>query len=120
MDRLYSLLIILYEDDPEELNFIENRYREAREKIGIVFRDVSYTCYPLLLKLCGSRFHYYSDFLKYRKGLIMSFLRLEKEDLIELPDPLQETLKLQFSQAHLKKILDEKKQENQRKFEDLK
>lgn len=111
VDRLYKVLLIMHADSQEELKIIELKYADVREKIRIVFKDIAYTCYPLLLKLCASRFYYYNDFIKHRLAAILDFLRIKNEDLLRTPEPIQESLKQQYSLAHLQKLLDEKKQE---------
>jgi len=111
VNRLYKVLCLLYAEEPENLKQIEEHFTAVSEKIKIVFKDVAYTCYPLLLKLSGSRFYYYNDFIKQRRETILSFLLLKKSELLTTPDPLQETIKKQYSLGHLKKILDEKKRE---------
>jgi hypothetical protein len=110
-ERLHQVLLILHADQPDDLKLIEERYTSAQAKIKIVFKDVAYTCYPLLLKLCGSRFYYYNDFIKFRKDVILNFLRIKKSDLLSVPHPIPDALKKQYSLSHLQKILEERKQE---------
>ncbi|MBI9107298.1 MAG: hypothetical protein JEZ04_11195 [Spirochaetales bacterium] len=109
LDRLYKILILLHAEEADKLTLIEEGYTTAREKIRIVFKDVAYTCYPLLLKLSGSRFYYYNDFIKYRWNTILSLLQIKKEDSLITPDPIEAALKNQYSLSHLKKALDDEK-----------
>ncbi len=112
LDRLNSLILILTKFTPDEYKNLEPYYLNARDKIPVVFKDVAYTCYPLLLKLSGSQFHFYKDFLKKDRRHITGFLALAKEDLISPPMDMNAELKKQKPLGQLEEIL--KKQEEER------
>lgn len=113
VDRLYRVLIIVRSEEPEELVSIKNRYSNIREKIKIVFKDVSYTCYPLLLKLTGSKFQYYREFLSKDRETIIKFLSISEDSLVEPPDNLEDLGKKQYSLDHLKQKLQKEREEQQ-------
>ena len=111
VDRLFQVLIILFRDEPDELISIKNYYLDVKDKIKIVFRDVAFTCYPLLLKLTGVKFHYYREFMIKNRSMILKFLNVDENKLVIPPDSLQELGKKQYSLNHLKKKLDKEKEE---------
>lgn len=111
VDRLYRVLQIIYSQEPEELISIKNRYLDTKEKIKIVYKDVSYTCYPLLLKLTGTKFYYYREFLRQNDEQIIDFLNIDRENILIAPTNLEELGKKQFSLNHLKKKLEKEREE---------
>ncbi len=110
-DRLYKVLLVIYSEDPEEMVNIKNRYLDVRENIRVVFRDVAYTCYPLLLKLTSTKFFYFREFLKQNRDQIDKFLDISRENTLSIPDSIEELDKKQFSLSHLKKKLEKEKEE---------
>ncbi len=112
VDRLYRVLIIVYHDDPDQLTNIKNQYLDVKEKIKVVYKDVSYTCYPLLLKLTGERFYYFREFLQKDLKNILEFLKLDMDDLIVPPENINELGKNQYSLNHLKKKIEKEEHLN--------
>jgi hypothetical protein len=107
-ERLYKILLIQNADRREELLKIEENYLSLKEEIDTVFKDVAYTCYPLLLRLTSPRFYYYNDLLKLTKKSILEFLEIKKQDLLQPPADLDKMLKKQYSLKHLEKTVREK------------
>ncbi|HAK45024.1 MAG TPA: hypothetical protein DCO79_03770 [Spirochaeta sp.] len=116
VDRLYKVLLVLYSEDPEELVSIKNRYLDINEKIKIVFKDIAFTCYPLLLKLTGTKFHYYREFMKKKRGTILEYLQIDENSLIHPPQSLQELGKKQYSLGHLRNRLEKERKEQLNKM----
>ena len=111
VDRLYRVLIVVHAEDPDELISIKNRYLDIKEEIRIVFKDVAYTCYPLLLKLTASRFFYYREFMKKNRMMIINFLNIESDSILTEPEYIHELSKKQYSIEHLKKKIEKEKEE---------
>ena len=109
VDRVCRILMIVNSENGEELHRIEKVFLETREKIKTVFKDISYTCYPLLLNLSAPKFYYYSDFLKQQQDRILDFLELSTGDILELPEDLQELLNRQYSLNHLRQKMEEER-----------
>ena len=116
VDRLYKVLLILNSEEPEELLKIKNRYLDIKEKIKIVFKDIAFTCYPLLLKLLGSKFYYYREFITKQRSRILSFLDIDERNLIVPPQSLEELGKKQYSLNHLKEKLKKEREEELKKL----
>ncbi|MDC7226229.1 MAG: hypothetical protein PQJ61_05650 [Spirochaetales bacterium] len=116
VDRLYKVLQLLYSEDPEELVNIKNRYLDVKEKIKIVLKDIAFTCYPLLLKLTGTRFHYYREFMNRKRDLILNYLKIDEDSLVIPPENLQELGKKQYSLNHLKQKLEKEREEQLKKM----
>ena len=116
VDRLYKILGILYSESPEELVSIKNKYLDIEEQIKIVFKDIAFTCYPLLLKLTGSKFHYYREFMNRKRGTILQFLKIDESSLLIPPQSLQELGKKQYSLSHLRTRLEKEREEQLKKL----
>ena len=111
VDRLYRVLLVIHSEDPEELIRIKNRYLDIKDKIKIVFKDIAFTCYPLLLKLIGSKFFYYREFVTSQRSRILDYLDLDERSFIVPPQDLNELGKKQYSLNHLKEKLQKEREE---------
>ena len=111
VERLFKVIQLLKQDDPELLVELKNDYLDIRDKIKTVFKDVSYTCYPLLLKLTSSKFYYYRDLKTKNLKMIFRFLGIDNISVLIPPDDIEVLGKKQFSLKHLQKKIQKEKEE---------
>lgn len=111
VDRLYRILCLVKQDEPEELLSLKENFLDVKEKIKIVFKDIAYTCYPLLLKLTSSKFYYYRELRKRNLTRIQDFLELDQIQILTPPGSIEELGKKQYSLKHLQNKLQKEKEE---------
>jgi hypothetical protein len=77
---LYKILYI--ENPTEAKNKYQELIREALFSYGIIYRDIRYQLYPMLLKLLSDRWIPYETFFMERKNRIRAFLQAAEKNRI--------------------------------------
>lgn len=110
IERLYKILVLIFADNPKQIDFIKNNYLDIRENIELVFLRNPNTCCPLLLKLTETKYTPYNELINTNDSYILKFIGITPDQTLDAPASLDEARRQEYSLNHLKIKLEKEKE----------
>ncbi len=91
IDYIYNRSVVNLPKRNVKVTKLRKQYVQALGELAMVFVNIKYNLYPLLLLLISPKAYSYHDMLRYQGKSILTFLELKNSDLIQLKEIHQQS-----------------------------